>query len=244
MLFRSSSEVENSNLTLVTTAIETVKRDQDILKANLREAMAIGDFDKAAEYQEAMSTNAVKLLQLEQGYNEMKSRPKIEPIEPPSRNMIDDIASRVTPLSAKWIKKNRDHLEDPRAIRMMGRAHEDAIDMGIQVESDEYFRFVENRLGIGREEPRQERREERRINLRVRVAERTLRDHQDRRRRAAEHDARIENCAHAGLRQFARVKRIPREVSVDFAARRQHRGQRIGVRHRHRVLVEIGRAHV
>jgi ribosomal protein S21 len=154
---QASSDVENSNLTLVTTAIDTVKRDQEILKANLRDSMSIGDYDKAAEIQEVMSMNSAKLLQLEQGFQEMRSRPKIEPVAPPQRagDMIDDIASRVTPLSAKWIKQNRDHLEDPRAIRMMGRAHEDAVDMGIRPESDEYFRFVENRLGIGREDTRQ-----------------------------------------------------------------------------------------
>ena len=155
---QASSEVENSNLTLVTTAIDTVRRDQEILKSNLRDSMSIGDYDKAADIQETMSMNSAKLLQLEQGFHEMKNRPKIEQQAPPqhSGDMIDDIASRVTPLSAKWIKQNRDHLEDPRSIRMMGRAHEDAVDMGIRPESDEYFRFVENRLGIGKEDTRQQ----------------------------------------------------------------------------------------
>ena len=155
---QASSEVENSNLTLVTTAIDTVRRDQEILKSNLRDSMSIGDYDKAADIQETMSMNSAKLLQLEQGFHEMKNRPKIEQQAPPqhSGDMVDEIASRVTPLSAKWIKQNRDHLEDPRAIRMMGRAHEDAVDMGIRPESDEYFRFVENRLGIGKEDTRQQ----------------------------------------------------------------------------------------
>ena len=31
----------------------------------------------------------------------------------------------------------------------MARAHEDAVDHGMIPESDQYFRFVENRLGIG-----------------------------------------------------------------------------------------------
>lgn len=157
---RASNEVANSNLTLVTTAIETVKRDQDILKSGLREAMSIGDFDKAAEIQETLSMNSAKLLQLEQGYNEMRSRPQIEPKPMPRQgSMIDEIASQVTPTSAKWIKEHRDHLDDPKMIRMMGRAHEDALDMGIEAETSEYFRFVENRLGINKEEPRSQRRE-------------------------------------------------------------------------------------
>lgn len=146
---QANTEVETNQLTLVGTAIDTVKRDQEILKANLRDALAIGDYDKAAEINDAMSMNSAKLLQLEQGFNEMKNRPRQEePVR--SRDVIDDLASRVTPLSAKWLKKNRDHLQDPRAIRMMGRAHEDAVDMGIEPESDEYFSFVENRLGINK----------------------------------------------------------------------------------------------
>ena len=157
---RASNEVANSNLTLVTTAIETVRRDQDILKSGLREAMSIGDFDKAAEIQETLSMNSAKLLQLEQGYNEMRSRPQIEPKPMPRQgSMIDEIAAQVTPTSAKWIKDHRDQLDDPKMIRMMGRAHEDAIDMGIEAETSEYFRFVENRLGINKEESRSQRRE-------------------------------------------------------------------------------------
>jgi hypothetical protein len=156
---QATTEVESNHITLVSTAIDTVKRDQEILKANLRDSLAIGDYDRAAQINDAMSMNSAKLLQLEQGFSEMKSRPRQE--EPVRHaDPIDELASRVTPLSAKWLKQNRDHLDDPRAIRMMGRAHEDAIDMGIQAESDEYFRFVEDRLGIGREQPRQQRQEQ------------------------------------------------------------------------------------
>jgi hypothetical protein len=31
----------------------------------------------------------------------------------------------------------------------MGRAHDDAVDLGIIPESDQYFRFIESRVGIG-----------------------------------------------------------------------------------------------
>jgi hypothetical protein len=156
---QANTEVESSHITLVSTAIDTVKRDQEILKANLRDSLSIGDYDRSAQINDAMAMNSAKLLQLEQGFSEMKNRPRQdEPVR--HADPIDDLASRVTPLSAKWLKQNREHLDDPRAIRMMGRAHEDAVDMGIRAESDEYFRFVENRLGIGREEPRQQQRQE------------------------------------------------------------------------------------
>ena len=45
------NEASDSNLHLVSGAIDSVRRDQEILKANLRDAMAIGDYDKAADLQ-------------------------------------------------------------------------------------------------------------------------------------------------------------------------------------------------
>lgn len=145
-------EASDSNLHLVGGAIDGLKRDQEILKANLRGAMEIGDFDRAAELQEAMSGNIAKINDLERGYNEMKNqRQQVKPVVPPRKNEIsvDDLINRVTPRSAEWLRNNRDALPDTRSIRIMARAHEDAIDHGIIPESDEYFRFVEKRLGVG-----------------------------------------------------------------------------------------------
>lgn len=143
------NEVTDSNLHLVSGAIESVKRDQEILKANLRDAMAIGDYDKAADLQEQMASNISNLRQLERGFEEMKQQPRIQPQAPGPRELtVDTLIDQVTPRSAAWLKQNRDHLPDSRAIRVMARAHEDAVDFGITPESDAYFQFVENRLGI------------------------------------------------------------------------------------------------
>lgn len=147
---QAATEVEDTHLHLVKNAIDTVRRDQEILKSNIKEAWSIGDYDKAAEYQELMSSNAAKLLQLEHGFQEMQNRPPVRPVAPPAPTVapVDDLIQRVTPLSAQWLQNNRDNLKDPRSFRIMARAHEDAVDHGIIPESDEYFRFVENRLGI------------------------------------------------------------------------------------------------
>lgn len=148
----ASSEVEDTHLHLVNNAISTVKRDNEILKMNYRDAMANGDYDRVAEIQEAISMNAAKLLQLENGFNEMKNRPAAPPPPQQPRDItVDDLIPRVTPKSAEWLKDNRKHLKDPRSLRIMARAHDDAMDMGIDTETKEYFRFIENRLGINKE---------------------------------------------------------------------------------------------
>jgi len=135
---KAFAEVEDTQLHLVKSAFDSVRRDQDLLRANLREAMQIGDYDKAAEINEAMSMNSIKLSQLEQGLVEMQNRAKAaqeRPQQPPQqRNVddhVDDLIGRVTPLSARWLKENRDHLKDQRSLRIVARAHEDALDMGI-----------------------------------------------------------------------------------------------------------------
>lgn len=150
-------EVEETQLHLVGSALESVKRDQDALRRGLREAMEIGDYDKAAQINDAMSMNNVKLSQLEQGLTEMKAKiqspERIRHVEQPKSTFdVDDLINRVTPLSANWLKNNRDHLKDQRALRIVARAHEDAVDMGIIPESEDYFRLVESRLGINRKQ--------------------------------------------------------------------------------------------
>lgn len=155
---RAAMEVEDTQYHLVRSAFDTVKRDQELLRASLREAMQIGDYDKAAEINESMSMNSIKLNQLEQGLVEMQSRARATqeaPRQQASRpqtvdDTVNDLISRVTPLSARWLQDNRSHIRDERALRIVARAHEDAIDMGIIPESNEYFELVETRLGIKR----------------------------------------------------------------------------------------------
>jgi hypothetical protein len=148
------AEVGDTQLHLVSNALDTVKQENNILKAHLAEANASGDYARMAEIQEAMSMNAVKLNQLEQGKREMESRPKQQnyvqppPSRPQSADPLDDIIAAVTPTSAKWLERNRDNIKDQNDINDMFNAHNSAVNRGIKPDTDAYFRFVENRLGI------------------------------------------------------------------------------------------------
>ncbi len=160
----AAMEVEDTQYHLVKSAFDTVKRDQELLRNNLREAMQIGDYDKAAEINESMSMNSIKLSQLEQGLVEMQSRARVAQEKPRQQvqrpqsvdDTINDLIRRVTPLSARWLQDHRSHIQDERALRIVARAHEDAVDMGIIPESNEYFELVETRLGVKRNAPEAE----------------------------------------------------------------------------------------
>ena len=145
---QAKNEVEDTNLHLVKNAIETVNRNNDLLKAQYRDAMATGDYDRAADIQQAMSSNAAKLLQLENGRKAMEERPKAEP--PRQIDPIEALAEQVTPESARWLRQNKQFLGTEAAVRRMFRAHEDAIEDGIKADTPEYFGFIEERLKISK----------------------------------------------------------------------------------------------
>jgi hypothetical protein len=151
--YRAKNEVQDSNLHLVTNAIETVKQNADVLKTNYREAMSVGDFDRAAEVQHAMATNAAKLLQLEQGKHAMESQPKqTAPEQYRSSDPVEALASQLSPRSADWVRRNPQYVTDPRLYQKMVAAHNLAAADGYAPDTDDYFEQIESTLEINRRE--------------------------------------------------------------------------------------------
>jgi len=149
--FQAKNETEDTQLHLIKNAMDTVKRNNEILKGNYREAMAIGDYDAAANIQDALSANHVKLSQLEAGHKAMQERPKQAPPKPQYADHIEALASQVTAPSAEWLRANRDRLGNQKTIDKMFRAHADALDDGVIPDSKEYFEYIEGRLGFQRQ---------------------------------------------------------------------------------------------
>lgn len=147
-------KVENSDLQLVSTAIETVKRENEYLKYNYKEALQVGDYDKVAELQEAMSGNAAKLLQLENGKVALENKPRQVNSDP-----VEQFAAQLSPRSADWIRRNPQCVTDPRLQQKMIAAHNLAIADGYSADTDDYFGFVEQTIGL-RKAKREESRDE------------------------------------------------------------------------------------
>lgn len=148
---RAYSEVEDTNLQLVVNAIDTVRRENEILKSHYKEAMSVGDYDRAAEIQESMGANSAKLLQLENGKAAMEARPRQQQV-PSYSDPVEGFASRLSPRSAEWIRKNPQFVTDQRLQQKMIAAHNLAVADGYRPDSDEYFEFVEDTLKIRRQQ--------------------------------------------------------------------------------------------
>lgn len=151
---KAYSEVEDTNLQLVVNAIDTVRRENEILKSHYKEAMSVGDYDRAAEIQESMGANSAKLLQLENGKAAMEARPRQQQV-PSYSDPVEGFASRLSPRSAEWIRKNPQFVTDPRLQQKMIAAHNLAVADGYRPDSDEYFEFVEDTLKIRRQQQRE-----------------------------------------------------------------------------------------
>lgn len=140
---------------LVSNALETVKERAESLKSAYAESMSVGDYTKAAEIQNAMAVNANQLEKLKDGKKAMKKQMKDAESAPqpsvPQGDVVEQLIADVaqsSPRSANWLRESREYIKGERELRKLGRAHEDAVDDGIVPESDEYFEFLEQRLGM------------------------------------------------------------------------------------------------
>ena len=71
---KAQNDVQDSNLQLIHSAMDSVTRNGHMLKQYYAQALQAGAFDKAAELQEQMSINSAKFLQLENGRAALQAR--------------------------------------------------------------------------------------------------------------------------------------------------------------------------
>ena len=153
---KAAAEVQDSNLQLITGAIDKLKRESDYLKSNFKEAMTSGDYDAAAQIQETMSLNAAKLLQLQNGKASLEERlANPQPAAPQTNDPVERVASTLSPRSAAWIRAHPQCITDQRMYQKMVGAHNIAMADGYIVDSDAYFDAIEQQLGFRKASPAQ-----------------------------------------------------------------------------------------
>jgi hypothetical protein len=140
----AKTDSQENQLHLLTTAIDKFTQANDLLTSKYAEALAAQDFPAAAKINLELSGNAAKLLQLENGKQQLEKAPK--PTARPITDPVEAFAAQLTPRSASWIRQHPECVRDPKLNRKMLRAHEDALDEGIKPESDEYFQYIERNL--------------------------------------------------------------------------------------------------
>lgn len=147
---RANMEVQDTNLQLIHSAMENVKRNSDILKQHYAAALQAGAFDKAAEIQEHMAINSAKYLQLENGRSALQARLESQQNqpEPVPADPVEQVASQLSPRSAAWVRNHPQCITDKRLYQKMVGAHNIAVADGYSPDTDEYFDFIENQMGF------------------------------------------------------------------------------------------------
>ena len=144
----AGNEVEDANLQIVNTAIEQVKTVGTNLKAQIAAAYRAQDYDAVAELQEAISINASRLTQLENGKQAMEAQPKREAPRAAPVDPVEALASQLSSRSAAWVRAHPDFARDPVKMQKMVAAHNLATADGIAPDTDEYFSAIETTLRI------------------------------------------------------------------------------------------------
>tara|TARA_R110000868_G_scaffold102621_3_gene282653 strand:+ start:4066 stop:4956 length:891 start_codon:yes stop_codon:yes gene_type:complete len=150
----AKNEVTDTNLSLINNAISSTQQETGYLKAGYREAMATGDYDRAAEIQQRMSDNAARLLQLENGKDALERQGRqVAPQYQQPMDPVEALAAQLSPRSAAWVRNNPQFATEPRLFQKMIAAHNLALADGLQPDTDDYFATVEETLRIRRPEP-------------------------------------------------------------------------------------------
>ena len=141
----ATTDKADSDLRMLNTAIETETRNKEILKANLRDAVANGDTDAQADILMAINQTENNLRQINEGKKQYEAQ-----LRTPVGDKVEALASQLTPRSAEWVRNNPDVVNDERRAARLQRAHFDALDDGIKPDTPDYFNFLETRLNINK----------------------------------------------------------------------------------------------
>ena len=154
------NEVQDSNLKIILNAIDATEQAAATAEREYVDAMNSGDHNRAIKAQRLIAQAESQLLQLQNGRQKLEESlqepvegsvyeqqvPNFEPQIP--QDPVEMYAERLAPKSAAWL---RAHPEAVNKLNKLSRAHQDAIEDGVEPESDEYFQYIESRLGYERE---------------------------------------------------------------------------------------------
>jgi hypothetical protein len=145
---REREQLEYDNLV---NAIAAAQSDSEAGKYQLQQAMAMGDYQGAAEAQERIARSQAQLVSLESGKTAMDERQDAQGPQQPQRQLTPqeyiNNMTQLTPEERQWLM-DRPHLVTNQAtITQLQAAFYESQQRGIARNSPEYFRLFDERLG-------------------------------------------------------------------------------------------------
>lgn len=150
-------EITDTRLLVITTKIAEQEQTKKAILTKIKDAMEAGDYDATVAAQDELSMVNIDLKQSKLGKSRLE-----QDIEDgtdaarrnPPANQDDQLEQFITdqkidPRSARWLRNHADYVFDKAKNAQLVRAHSYAMGHdGVQGGSDEYFRIIEERLGL------------------------------------------------------------------------------------------------
>lgn len=144
----------------VATVIDSLMKDKETAKRDYIAAREVGDVAKEVDAQERLSMASAKLVKAEEGKLALEEQMQQQPVRrqeyqsDPAEHYIR--TQGIPQKSADWIRKHPEFVSNKTNFDAMVGAHNIAIKRGMTAESDEYFSFIGQTLGIDAPQQRSE----------------------------------------------------------------------------------------
>ena len=154
-------EKEWSDYTAATAAYDAAKNRIESLKGALKAAYDAGETDKAADFQAKIGMESAKMVQFEMAKDELHGRleqrktapaPRETPAAPADPVEAFISQNKLTTKAAQWFRDNPDYVRDPEKMYLAIAADTAARKEGLARDSDDYFKYVNEYVGLDKSE--------------------------------------------------------------------------------------------
>lgn len=139
---------------MLRNAVQAREAEIDGITQNLQKAWETGDFAAAAKFQKEMGAKQSEKTQYDMWLNQMEEQRKAGPQQQqPAADPVEQYLSTIqSPRARDWLRSHPDCIQGGSLHNAAMRAHYDALDTGLSINSDEYFQHLETSTGY-REAP-------------------------------------------------------------------------------------------
>lgn len=154
------TEVVDSNLSTITTALDAAKQRVANAKAEQVRAFERGDYAAVTEENFKLAEAVAEISRLSDGktaaeLEKSQGRPRVEgrvQEQPRYVDKVEEFAAQMSPQSAAWIRAHPDAVHNGALNKKLMAAHNNTVLNDIPADTPEYFRYIEDQLYPSRED--------------------------------------------------------------------------------------------
>lgn len=152
---KDAEVIQDSRLTVIQSTIANKTAEKERILKDLKEAKEAGDYGKETELTDQLSRVNLDLRQVELGKDRIEQEIEAAKSQPQTEDAKIEkffADNNIGEPSRRWLREHRDYLTDTRKNAHLTAAHLDAVASGHAPNTDAYFSFIEEQLGMRQSE--------------------------------------------------------------------------------------------